>query len=156
MLGLGVLRGLGVTLVEFFRPKTTVQYPEQRLPLAPGFRGAPLLVLDRERERARCVGCGICTRACPQGVISLRTSAMPDGSRKVLSYEIEIVRCLFCGLCEEACPYGAIKMSELFELASYNRYSLRYDEKCWEKATTQDTFETLAPKGELRSRRWKT
>lgn len=152
MLGLGILKGLSVTLVEFFKPKHTVRYPEKRLPLAPGFRGAPLLVLDGEKNRARCVGCGLCVRACPQGVIKLETSPLPDGSRQVRSYEVEIVRCLFCGLCEDACPFGAVKMSEWFELAAYNRYSLRYEERFWLKASSEDAFRWRTGKSKARAK----
>lgn len=141
MLGLGILKGLSVTLVEFFKPKFTVQYPEQRVPLSPGYRGAPLLVLDTEKGKARCVGCGVCVRACPQGVIKLETTTLPDGSRQVASYEVEIVRCLFCGLCEDACPFGAVKMSEWFELAGYTRSSLRYGDRLWKQASSADAFQ---------------
>jgi len=152
MLGLGILKGLSVTLVELVRPKFTVRYPEQRLPLAPGFRGAPLLVLDEQNHRARCVGCGVCVRACPQGVIKLETSTAPDGSRLVKSYEVELIRCLFCGLCEDACPFGALKMSEWFELAAYNRYSVRYGERFWREASSADAFQPRTVKSKARAK----
>lgn len=152
MLGLGILRGLSVTLIHFFKPKFTVRYPEQRLPLAPGYRGAPLLVLDEQNGRARCVGCGVCVRACPQGVIKLKTERLPDGARQVRSYQVEIIRCLFCGLCEDACPFGALKMSEWFELARYNRYSLEYGERFWTKASAEDAFMPPAAKGKVKAK----
>jgi NADH-quinone oxidoreductase subunit I len=137
---LGMLKSLGVTFVELLKPKYTVRYPEERLVLPPGYRGAPLLVLDEEKNRARCAGCGVCVRTCPQGVINIETKTRPDGSREVLSYQVEINRCLFCGLCEEACPFNAIKMSEWFELPAYARTALRYDKHFWNDALSEDVF----------------
>ncbi|MBI2955131.1 MAG: NADH-quinone oxidoreductase subunit I [Chloroflexi bacterium] len=127
MLGLGIVKGMAVTIKHFFMPKVTVQYPEQRRVSAPAYRGAPALVFDAKTNKARCVACGVCARACPHGVIHVTGHTGPDGKRHVERYEIEIIRCLFCGLCAEACPYGAVKMSHEFELAEYRRYNLVYD-----------------------------
>lgn len=125
MLGLGIAKGMMITLKHMFMKPYTVQYPEERLPLKPAFRGAPALIF--ENGKARCVGCGICVRACPHGVIRIETSVDSDLKRRVDRYEIELWHCLFCGLCAEACPFGALAMSHEFELAEYKRYSLVYD-----------------------------
>ncbi|MBI4321112.1 MAG: NADH-quinone oxidoreductase subunit I [Chloroflexi bacterium] len=125
MLGLGIAKGMLVTIKHFFMPPVTIQYPEQRRASPPAFRGAPALVF--EAGKARCVGCGICARACPHGVIDIKTSLGPDGKRYPEYYEIEITRCLFCGLCVEACPFKAIEMSKEYELAAYARYRLAYN-----------------------------
>ncbi len=127
MLGLGIAKGMFVTIKHFLSPNITIQYPEQRRIAAPAFRGAPALVFDSETGKARCVACGVCARACPHGVIHVTGVTGPDGKRYVDRYEIEITRCLFCGLCAEACPYGAVKMSNEFELAEYYKYNLVYD-----------------------------
>lgn len=135
MLGLGIAKGMAVTLKHFFGPKVTVQYPEQRRVSAPRFRGAPALVFDAETGKARCVACGVCARACPHGVIHVTGATGPDGKRYVERYEVEITRCLFCGLCAEACPYKAVEMGQEFELAEYRRYSFVYDsELLWGQA----------------------
>jgi NADH-quinone oxidoreductase subunit I len=110
----------------------TVQYPEERRVLPQRFRGAPTLVLDEVTGKARCVGCGICVRACPKGVITLELSLLPNGMRRIEEYAIEINRCLFCGLCEEACPFDAVVMSPEFELASYQQYKRSWDAQYWE------------------------
>ena len=149
---LGILKSLGVTFVELLKPKFTVRYPEQRLPLPPGYRGAPLLVLDSEKHKARCVGCGVCVRACPQGVIRLSTARADDGSRMVKSYELEISRCLFCGLCADACPFGALQMSEWFELPAYTRTSLRYDNRFWVEAGADECFVSETQKYRARAK----
>ncbi len=131
--GLGVIKAMGVTLVELFRPKVTVRYPEKRIQLPPAFRVAPLLTLDSKTKKAKCVGCGLCVRACPNQVIELETVRNEEGKREVISYSIDIMRCLFCGLCEEACNFDAVKMSHWFELAAYTRYKLHYDKSYWQE-----------------------
>jgi NADH-quinone oxidoreductase subunit I len=128
MLGLGIAKGMIVTIKHFFTlPKLTVQYPEQRRVAAPAYRGAPALVFDKVTGKARCVACGICARACPHGVIHVTGVVAPDGKRYPDRYEVEITHCLFCGLCAEACPYDALEMSPAFELAEYQRYDMVYD-----------------------------
>jgi len=109
----------------------TVPYPDRKLQVTERFRGAPALVLNPDTGAAKCVGCGICVRTCPHGVIHLTTRKGASDDRIVESYQIDLVRCLFCGLCEEACPFGAIKMSHKYELAAYERYGLHYDRKYW-------------------------
>lgn len=122
-----------VTLYNLFRRPVTVQYPEERRVLAQRFRGAPTLVLDEVTGKARCVGCGICVRACPKGVITLELSTLPNGMRRIEEYAIDINRCLFCGLCEEACPFDAVVMSPEFELAGYHQYKRSWDARYWEQ-----------------------
>ena len=130
--GWGIVKGMLVTLRNLFRQPVTVQYPEERRVSPQRFRGAPSLVLDEVTGKARCVGCGICVRACPKGVITLELSTLPNGMRRIDEYAIEINRCLFCGLCEEACPFDAVVMSPEFELAGYHQYKRSWNARYWE------------------------
>ncbi len=137
--GTGVIGSLLTTFRHALWKRVTVQYPEQKSDswfyeagVRNRFRGAPLLVMNEETGAARCVGCGLCVRACPHGVIHLETHADDKGQRVIDSYEVEICRCLFCGMCEEACPFAAVRMSHEFELAEYQRYSLYWDHSYWE------------------------
>ena len=137
--GTGILKGLWTTLKHAIKwDVVTVQYPDQRKPgrtfdykVMPRFRGAPMLVFDEATGTPRCVGCAVCVRACPHGIIHLETSRGPNEQRIIEKYEIEVGRCLFCGLCEEACPFNAVKLSNDFELSHYSLYTICYGRDYW-------------------------
>lgn len=128
---LAVVVGLGVSLRHFFtnlwgfvrgRPRIfTVQYPEQRLPLPPAFRGMPVLVLGSDGKE-RCVACGLCEWACPTNCITIFPAETRDEiERYPAVFDIDMSRCMYCGLCEEACPEEAIVMSRQIEIATFSR-----------------------------------
>ncbi|MDO7787207.1 NuoI/complex I 23 kDa subunit family protein [Desulforamulus aquiferis] len=114
MFGEGLLKGLRITLGWFFKPKVTVQYPEQRCPIPDRFYGRP------EFDYDKCIACNQCVLACPNKVIKLGTETV-DKKKVVTEYNFDQQYCLFCGLCEESCPKDAIKFSKDFELTQYNR-----------------------------------
>jgi NADH-quinone oxidoreductase subunit I len=123
----GIASGMWTTLKHFFtslRKPVTVQYPEERLPLAVGFRGLPRLVYDLQTGDARCVACGICAQACPVGVIHIDSHRGPDGRKLLDRFDIEAGGCVYCGLCVEACPFDALTMTAGFELAAHDRAAL--------------------------------
>lgn len=104
---------------------TTWQYPEDRRPISPIFRGEHMLMLD-EQGRELCVGCGMCAKVCPAKCITVDNSKVPEGQEdryagKTYSkkFNIDLLRCIFCGFCEESCPKGAIVLGQGYELASY-------------------------------------
>ncbi len=113
--GLGMAKGLRVTLKHLFRRPITTQYPFERLDTARRIRGNEL-VWDRER----CTGCATCAKSCPQGNIEIVTSG-GDNTYIVEKFELDAGRCIFCGLCVESCPFEALFLSRNFELASYQR-----------------------------------
>ncbi|MBM3941820.1 MAG: NADH-quinone oxidoreductase subunit I [SAR202 cluster bacterium] len=124
MYGLQMVRGLLVTLKNLTRKPFTVQYPEERLPQHPRFRGEEFVWYEE-----RCTGCASCAKYCPLGIIKIVTSpsgtAVPQGDKYRLEvFDIEIARCMFCGLCVEACPYDALFMGSGFEQGRYSRRDL--------------------------------
>jgi NADH-quinone oxidoreductase subunit I len=124
MYGLGILSGLLVTMRNFLRPATTVQYPEQRVVQHPRFRGEEFVWYEE-----RCTGCATCAKYCPLGIIRIVTEPggklMAEGQSFAIStFDIDIARCMFCGLCVEACPYDALFMGSGFEESTYGRKDL--------------------------------
>jgi len=120
---LEILKGMALTLKMLFSHAVTRQYPEEKRPVQPGFRG--LHALPRRPDgTARCVGCGLCAAVCPSKCIKVYTSEGPDNTKIVDRYEVEVLRCIYCGLCYEACPYMAIMLSENYEYSVYSRQDL--------------------------------
>lgn len=114
-----MLKGLGVTLKYFFRPKVTELYPEVKPKLPPSVKSC--FRLDPEK----CIACGICANACPNRVITLKTEKDENNKKRLTDYEMNLQYCLYCGLCEESCPKKAIEIDQDFELAAYNRQNTK-------------------------------
>lgn len=102
-----LLKGLAVTGRYFFKPKTTIQYPEEETPISPRFRG--MLALRRyPNGEERCIACKLCEAVCPALAITIEAAPRDDGSRRTTRYDIDVFKCINCGFCEEACPVDAI------------------------------------------------
>jgi NADH-quinone oxidoreductase subunit I len=114
MYGIGLAKGLWLTLRSAFRKPFTVQFPEEVRPLWTGRSRTNLLWFDE-----RCTGCSTCAQACPDGCILVATEPRPDGSLQKIRYEIDFRICMYCGLCVEACPYEAIMPGGTYRDAVY-------------------------------------
>ena len=114
---------MALTLKMFFTRAVTRQYPREKRPPEPGFRGLHALA-RKEDGTARCVGCGLCVAVCPSQCIHLYTTDGPNHEKIVRRYEIEVLKCLFCALCVEACPFQAVVLTEQYECADYSRDAL--------------------------------
>lgn len=125
-----LLTGMKVTLVEFFTPKVTEQYPENRKTLHISERHRARLVMPHDENGAnKCIACGLCQATCPNGSIKITTGTVTDEetgkSRKVLlNYEYDLGCCMFCQLCVNVCPKGAIEFCNDFENAVFDRSKL--------------------------------
>ena len=118
--GMGIAKGLSVTLGYFFRRPSVTQYPDQRLHVSRRTRGQEL-VWDREK----CTGCCTCAKSCPQGVIEIVTSTnLKNNKYEVEKYQVDTGYCIQCGLCVESCPYEALFFSTNYECAKYRRSEL--------------------------------
>ncbi len=112
-------------LAHAFRPRITVQYPEQKAPLPPRYRGRIVLTRDPSGQE-RCVACYLCQVVCPVECIALAATER-DGRRRPELFRINFSRCIFCGLCEEACPTYAIQLTPDVELCEARRNELVYE-----------------------------
>jgi NADH-quinone oxidoreductase subunit I len=107
-------KGLSVTLRTFFRTPVTIQYPEEKTPQSPRFRG--LHALRRYPNGAeRCIACKLCEAVCPALAITIESDVGDDGTRRTTRYDIDLFKCIYCGFCEEACPVDAIVETRIHE-----------------------------------------
>lgn len=116
-----IIQGMALTLKTFFTRPVTRQYPKEKRPSMPGFRGLHALTRDFETGEARCVGCGLCAAICPSRCIYIYTADSVDHKKIVERYEIEVLRCIYCGFCVEACPYSAVVLTEHYEYSDYSK-----------------------------------
>ncbi len=116
-------KGLNVTGHYLFRRKTTVQYPEEKAPQSPRFRGLHALRRYPNGEE-RCIACKLCEATCPTLAITIESEQREDGSRRTKSYEIDLTKCIFCGFCEESCPVDSIVETRIFEYHGETREDL--------------------------------
>ena len=118
--GIGLLKGLSVTIWHLFRHPVTTQYPEQRLNTSRRIRGNELIW-----NQEKCTGCGTCAKTCPQGAIEIVTSTSLEENKYVVeNYQVDTGYCIQCGLCVEACPYEALYLGYGYERAKYRRGEL--------------------------------
>jgi NADH-quinone oxidoreductase subunit I len=110
------------------RPKATVQYPNERGPQSPRFRGEHALRRYPNGEE-RCIACKLCEAICPAQAIYIEAEPRADGSRRTTRYDIDMVKCIYCGLCQEACPVDAIVEGPNSEYAVETREELYYDKQ---------------------------
>ena len=109
-----LLRGLRLTLRNLFVRKVTVQYPEEKTPQSPRFRGLHALRRYPNGEE-RCIACKMCEAVCPALAITIESEERDDGTRRTTRYDIDLFKCIYCGFCEEACPVDAVVETRIFE-----------------------------------------
>ncbi|RNC79065.1 NADH-quinone oxidoreductase subunit NuoI [Piscirickettsia salmonis] len=109
-----LLKGLKLTLRHLFTKSVTVQYPEEKTPISPRFRGLHALRRYPNGEE-RCIACKLCEAVCPALAITIESEQREDGSRRTTRYDIDLFKCIYCGFCEEACPVDSIVETKVFD-----------------------------------------
>ena len=122
---LDMLGGFMLGMKYFVRRKATVNYPFEKGPLSPRFRGEHALRRYANGEE-RCIACKLCEAVCPAIAIHIESEARADGTRRTTRYDIDLVKCIFCGFCEEACPVDAIVETRIIEYHGEKRGDLHY------------------------------
>lgn len=116
-------QGFIVTLDHMNRLPMTIQYPYEKLIPSERFRGRIHFEFDK------CIACEVCVRVCPINLPVVDWELRKTLKKKQLkSYSIDFGICIFCGNCVEYCPTNCLSMTEEYELSTYDRHELNYDQ----------------------------
>jgi NADH-quinone oxidoreductase subunit I len=120
-----IVCGMALTFSYVFKRRVTLNYPYEKGPLSPRFRGEHVLRRTESGEE-RCIACKLCEAVCPAQAITIDSAPREDGSRRAMRYDIDMTKCIYCGLCQEACPVDAIVEGPNFEYGTETREELYY------------------------------
>src|ERR1700749_1754033 len=120
-----IAKGMWLTLKDMFKPRMTINYPFEKGPLSPRFRGEHALRRYPNGEE-RCIACKLCEAVCPALAITIESDVRDDGSRRTSRYDIDLTKCIFCGFCEESCPVDSIVETHIFEYHGEKRGDLYF------------------------------
>jgi len=143
----GILKGLNMTRKAIFAPKSTIQYPEQKLPVAKGFRGQHELLTDPHGEQL-CICCQACANICPVNCIEIKSEPARDTSKRkrdLVEYNVDLTKCLFCNLCTEVCPEYCLVLGPKYEYSDTTRGpgNLMVTKEIIERRTTNEEYDEI-------------
>lgn len=137
-----IVGGLKITMRNMFKPPVTLEYPDERPEIPPGYRGVPTLVRD-PNGREKCVSCQLCEFVCPPKAIRITPGEIPEDAETAhvekapKEFEINMLRCIYCGLCQEVCPEEAIFLQDIYSVTGYTREEFAFKkEKLYELGGT--------------------
>ncbi|XP_018056318.1 PREDICTED: NADH-ubiquinone oxidoreductase subunit 8 [Atta colombica] len=146
MFFLEIIRGMGIAVSQIFREPATINYPFEKGPLSPRFRGEHALRRYPSGEE-RCIACKLCEAICPAQAITIEAEERADGSRRTTRYDIDMSKCIYCGFCQEACPVDAIVEGPNFEFSTetheemlYNKEKLLNNGDKWESEIASNIY----------------
>ncbi len=120
-----LVKGMALTGRHLFARKITIQFPDEKTPQSPRFRGLHALRRYPNGEE-RCIACKLCEAVCPALAITIESEPRDDGTRRTTRYDIDLTKCIFCGFCEESCPVDSIVETRVFEYHGERRGDLVY------------------------------
>ena len=145
-----LVKGMAMTGRHLFRRKITVQFPEEKTPQSPRFRGLHALRRYPNGEE-RCIACKLCEAVCPALAITIESAKREDGTRRTTRYDIDLTKCIFCGFCEESCPVDSIVETHILEYHGEKRGDLYYTKEMllavgdrWEESIAKDRAQDAA------------